>query len=240
MNDKGNPERQRRGRGPQPYTEAIGKLVEEHADLVRRLARRHIRATGPVVDLQDLISVGVIGLIEAHNLYDADSGRGFGIYAEYRTRGAILDELRRLDPMSQPMRRKAKAYDRATRELQQELGREPNEAELARHLGISLEELQKMRDQAELSPVYLDASPSAELASQPDRFHSARRQLRILLTQAIAKLPDRDQQILNLYYVEDFTMKEIGRLLDLTEARVSQLHKEAAGKLRAILDKDGA
>lgn len=218
----------------------LDAIVRENVDLVRRLARRYARVTGPTIDVEDLISVGVIGLIEAHSLYDPAGGRTFRVYAEFRVRGAILDELRRLDPMSQPQRRKAKQFGKAKEALAAQLGRDPSEPELAKSLGLSLPELQKMRREAEHRSVPLDKTNPVELVSGLSRSSMKSTQLRMLLSGAVEQLPERDQQILSMYYVQDMTMKEIGKVFDLTEARVSQLHKAAAKKLRTILEKDGA
>ena len=221
-------------------SEPLDKVVRDHADLVRRMARRYVRATGAAVDMDDLLSVGVMGLLEAHQLYDPSGGRPFRVYAEFRVRGAILDELRRLDPMSQSMRRKVKAFVRAKKDLANCLGREPNEEELAEHLEVSLDEVHKLRRGVEHRFVPYDKTNPSELISNAARSKKDSTQLRLTLSKAIEKLPERDQQLLALYYLQDLTMKEIGRILELTEARISQLHKQAVKKLRAILEKDGA
>lgn len=225
-----------RGR-TQPSATTLEAVVRDYAGLVRRVARRMARATGGAVDLDDLTSVGVLGLIDAHQRYDPSGGRPFPVYAEYRIRGAILDELRRLDPMTQPMRRRARAMDKARRELATILGREPEDQELAEHMGVTLERVQT--DRRELQPQSF--VPEDEVDDiRPDLAGGAadRASTKSALAAAIRTLPERQQQILALYYFEDLTLKEIGTILEVTEARVCQLHKVAVVALREQLTMD--
>lgn len=232
----------RRSRGPRVEIDVTSMTVEEvvvsHADLVHRTAHRYIRATGGAVDLDDLLSVGVMGLIEAHQLYDPSGGRPFRVYAEFRVRGSILDELRRLDPMSQSMRRKVKAYSRAKAELTTRLQRDPTEEELGAHLEVDGDEVQRLQRGADHRYVPIDKTSPAEILAGMSGGRVEDTQLRVILGTAIEELPERDQKILALYYFQDMTMKDIGRVLSLTEARISQLHKEAVKKLRGILERD--
>jgi RNA polymerase sigma factor for flagellar operon FliA len=212
----------------------LQEVVREHAPLVRRVARRYARSVGGAVDLDDLTSVGVMGLIDAFRRYDPGGGREFRVYAEFRIRGAILDELRRLDPMTQPMRRRVRALEKHRRQLATELGREPTPTELAAHAGVPVERMQA--ELAELQPQQF--VPETELDDiRNDLAHASadKLSLRSALVKAIAELSDRHQKILSLYYLHDLTLREIGEVLDVTEARVCQLHKAAVGELRARL-----
>ncbi|MCB9728872.1 MAG: RNA polymerase sigma factor FliA [Deltaproteobacteria bacterium] len=213
------------------------EIIAEHAGLVRRVARRFAHSSGGVVDVDDLISVGIMGLLQARENYDPAGGRPFRTYAEFRIRGAILDELRRLDPMSQPQRRKVRAYERAVAELANELGREPTEQEIADTLGISIEQLHTTR--RELQQVRFVSTENDEMPDLRAELAATRidrSTLRLILVDAIRQLPERHQQVLSLYYFQDMKLKEIGEILEVTEARVCQIHKAAVTDLRAVLE----
>lgn len=214
----------------------LDTVVIEHSEQVRRIARRIARSTGGAIDVDDLFSVGVIGLIQAFHAYSSDAGRPFGVYAEYRIRGAMLDEMRRLDPMSQPMRRKSRALDKAVHKLSHELGREPTETEIAAHLDVTIDALRQTRREVQqhrfvayedtrIDDLRLTMSEGGQLGPNA----------KIALAQGISKLGERLQQLLMLYYYHDLSLKEIGAVLEITEARVCQLHKQAVSELKAIL-----
>ena len=229
------------GTGDAEDRPSIEQVIADNAGLVRRVARRHSRVSGGALDLDDLISVGVMGLIQAWHNFDASTGKPFRSYAEFRVRGAILDELRRIDPMSQPRRRKVRKFERAINELAHELGRQPSEQELAQHLDVPLDELQKMRRELQqIRFVPADGGEIDDIRHDLAGSRMPRSQLRLVLTNAIEQLPPRDQQVLGLYYFHDMKLREIGEILGVTEARVCQLHKAAVGKLRVILDDSGA
>ena len=219
----------------------IDDVIRDNAPLVRRIARRYGRVTGGALDVDDLISVGIMGLIQAHHNFDPSTGKPFRAYAEFRIRGAILDELRRVDPMSQPRRRKFRKFERAIAELAHELGRQPSEGELAEHLGVSLADLQtKRRDLQQIRFVPADGPEIDDIRVDLAGSKVDRSTLRLILTHAIEQLPERDQQVLGLYYFHDMKLREIGDILGVTEARVCQLHKAAVVKLRALLAEEGA
>ena len=219
----------------------IEQVIQENTPLVRRVARRHARVTGGALDLDDLISVGIMGLIQAHNNFDSSTGKPFRVYAEFRIRGAILDELRRIDPMSQPRRRKVRKFEAAIAALANELGRRPSESELAEHLGLSLDQLQSMRqDLQQIRFVPADTTGVDDIRVDLANTRVDRQTLHLVLTNAIEQLVERDQQVLGLYYFHDMKLREIGEILGVTEARVCQLHKAAVQKLRVVLSDDGA
>jgi RNA polymerase sigma factor for flagellar operon FliA len=227
--------------GPTLDLPTVDEIVKTHAHLVWRQARRFARTSGGVLDVDDLVSVGLMGLIQAHSSYDAAGGRPFGTYAEFRIRGAILDELRRFDPMSQPARRKAKSYDKAVSQLSNQLGREPDEDELATFLELSLADLQKLRkDTQAVRFVSPDVAEFDDIREVLSRSKMNRADLRVVLVDALSKLEERDQQVLALYYFHDLNLREIGEVLSVTEARVCQLHKAAVISLRGILRQEGA
>jgi RNA polymerase sigma factor for flagellar operon FliA len=215
----------------------IETAIREHSDTVRRHARRYARMSGGAVEADDLISVGVIGLMDAFHRFDPSLERPFRVYAEYRIRGAILDELRRLDPMSQPRRREARKFETNVRDLSTELGRTPTEEELADALDVPIDEIHRRRQLAQgIHFVPIENSERAALQVIIQGMAMERPALKILVRQALELLPEREQKILTLYYFHDLNMKEIGKILDLTEARISQLHKEAVKSLREIIE----
>ncbi len=209
------------------------ELVRAHAGLVRKLARRLTRATGGVVELEDLFSVGIIGLLQAQKTYEPAGGRPFAVFAEFRVRGAMLDELRRRDPMSQSLRRKARGLETAVRNLTAQLGRIPTESEVAAHMNLELSALQTLRrDVQERRAVQFEDSRITDLRSVIVRSALPPAVLRVSLIQAMQTLPERLQQVIGLYYFQDMGLKQVGEILGVTEARVCQLHKQAVQRLR--------
>ena len=217
----------------------IDQVIREHAHIVGRVARRIARRTGGVVEMDDLVSAGMLGLIDAHGKYSAAGGRDFATYAEFRIKGSILDELRRMDPMSQPMRRKARAIERATARLSHELGREPSVEELATAMGLDADELRKHME--EVQPVTFIGVSEVDFSDLRDELALQkldRAAMKAALARGLRELPERSQQLIALYYFHDLTLREIGEVLDVTEARVCQLHKEAVKRLRASLTEE--
>jgi len=215
--------------GPDDITE----LLRRYTHLVHIWARRYAGMSSGVVSWDDLVSVGMMGLVQAHRRFDASGGRPFEVYAEFRIKGAILDELRRVDPYSQPQRRKVRKLALAIQGLTNELGREPDENELARHLNLTLAQVREVLQMAQ----QLKFDPVEELdrhALSHDIAVSGwnRADLEIALQRAIAGLDKRNQVILSLYYFEGLSMAEIAETLNLTEARISQLHSAAIKLLR--------
>jgi RNA polymerase sigma factor for flagellar operon FliA len=212
-------------------------VIRQHAHIVSRVARRIARRTGGAVDMDDLVSAGMLGLIDAHGKYSPDGGRDFATYAEFRIKGSILDELRRMDPMSQPMRRKARAIEKARHALSHELGREPLDTELAVRMGLRVEELERLLD--EVQPMTFVGVTEVDFTDLRDELALSRMNraaMKATLVRAISDLPERIQQVLSLYYFHDLTLREIGEVLEVTEARVCQLHKEAIKRMRAFLE----
>ena len=222
---------------PNPEAE-LERIVVEHAGLVRKVARRFVRASGGAVDMDDLTSVGMMGLIDAHRRYDPAGGRSFEVYAEFRVRGAIVDEMRRLDPMSQPMRRKARSMGRHKDQLSQELGRSPTSEEMADSMGLTLEDYQGL--ERDVQPhVFLGNDIIPDLSDDISTMPADKLVLKDVLGAAIASLPERSQQVLALYYYEDLTLREVGVVMELTEARVCQIHKEAVVDMNSFMKREG-
>ncbi|MES1205048.1 MAG: FliA/WhiG family RNA polymerase sigma factor [Pseudomonadota bacterium] len=218
------------------------QYVTKYHGLVEKVARRMSRRLPTHVELDDLISTGMLGLLEAAERFDPSRGEKFEAFAEFRIRGAMLDGLRSRDSLSRDMRRVSTELKRATAELGNQLGREPSEGETASHLGLSVEELRAR--QAKLSgwcivgfddagPAFLEQTAD-DSVDDPSEV-AARRQLFQHMFSHIEKLPTKMQQVLSLYYCEDLNLKEIGHVLGVTESRVCQLHGEATKRLRASL-----
>ncbi len=230
-------------------TGAAGKeqLILDHLKVVRALAV-NIRAEIPVhVELDDLVHDGICGLLDAAKRYQSTRNVPFAAYAKYRIRGSILDGLRRLDPVSRDRRAKVKRAEAAAHDLGNRLGRYPTAAEIAAESGISLKQLSNAdftftarttaldRDETSTS---LTAELTADEASETDAL-VARRELRNVLEAAMQSLPRRDQQIIALYHWRGCTMREISRLFNINESRVSQIHKRALGHLAVTLRASG-
>jgi RNA polymerase sigma factor FliA len=218
-----------------------------YLDFVRRIATRMARSLPSHVSLDDLIGAGTLGLLDAMDRYDPAKADRFETFAEFRIKGAILDELRRYDLMARNARLTAKRLARKTQELIARLGRPPTEAELAQALEMSIDDYRKLVDRIGSVRVlsFDDLSRSddggadriGELSAKmlgPDEAASVR-ELHTRLRNAIAGLPERQQMILDMYYQREMTLKEIGMQVGVTESRVCQIMGEATGRLRHLL-----
>lgn len=211
--------------------------VEAWLPLVWKVARQVARRLPASVDVTDLVGAGTIGLMDATTRFDAAVCDRFGAYAEIRIRGAILDQLREMDFMPRAARNKRKRLDSTQHTLSTKLGRAADVGEVAEALGITVEGVEKMRKDvhsAELArdvdvhngDIATDGKPSAQSTLED-------KEIKARLAAAIGALPERHQQVLSLYYVEDLKLKEIGGLLDVTESRVCQILKDTVARLKA-------
>lgn len=222
-------------------------LITAHLGKVKYIADRLAAKLPPSVEREDLYGAGVIGLIDAVERFDASRGIAFTTFAEMRVRGAILDNLRSLDWASRSTRRRAREVQTAFAEVEQEQGRAATEEEVAAKLRIPLAELREnLRDMRGLTLANLDERDEttglslAELISDTNAFRHEdleKNQQRRRLAKAIDDLPEKERQVIALYYVEELTMKEIGEVLSVSESRVSQLRTQAIVRLRNILSK---
>jgi RNA polymerase sigma factor for flagellar operon FliA len=222
-------------------------LVIAHVGLVKAMAHRLAQRLPAQVEMNELISVGVIGLIDAADRYKPAMGVPFDAFARRRVQGAMLDALRDLDWAPRSLRRMRRDLDAATASLRHELRREPNEDEIAARLSMSREEYEKSLEQIrtlelgairQLDATSEDGLPLLELCLDPEEGPDAqlhRTELRRLLADAIRELPERERQILALYYEEELTMAEIGKVIGVCESRVSQLRSLALSRLRTHL-----
>lgn len=209
------------------------ELTRRYGHIVNLWARRYAGTSSGVIDWEDLVSVGMMGLLQAQKRFDASVGKPFEVYAEFRIKGAILDELRRVDPYSQPQRRKVRKLASALHDLVHELGREPDEAEVANYLGISIEQVRELQSQAQaLKFEGVEELDRHTLSNDIAVSGWSRADLEIGLARAISGLDKRTQTILSLYYTEGLAMSEVAELLGVTEARISQLHSAAIKALR--------
>jgi RNA polymerase sigma factor for flagellar operon FliA len=223
------------------------RVLLEHLPIVRYLARRIHERLPQHVDLEDLVSAGVVGLMDAFAKFDPEKKVQFRSYAQFRIRGAILDSLRTLDWSPRELRRKGRAVEEAIRVLTARLGRTPGEAEIAAEMELGLDEyLQLLGDLKglEIGTLHVEHNENSgeeELAYVPGRpeedplFRCLRGELEERLTDAIQNLPDRERMVMTLYYYEEMTMREIGLALGVVESRISQVHASAVVHLRAAL-----
>jgi RNA polymerase sigma factor FliA len=223
------------------------KALLEHLPIVRFLARRIHERLPQHVDIEDLVSAGVVGLMDAFAKFDPDKKVQFRSYAQFRIRGAILDSLRTLDWSPRELRRKGRAVEEAIRILTSRLGRAPGEAEIAAELGVGLDEYQQLLGELkglEIGTLHVEHNEDSgdeELAYVPGKpeedplFRCLKGELEERLTDAIQHLPDRERLVMTLYYYEEMTMREIGLALGVVESRVSQVHASAVAHLRAAL-----
>jgi RNA polymerase sigma factor FliA len=223
------------------------RVLLEHLPVVRFLARRIHERLPQHVDIEDLVSAGVVGLMDAFAKFDPDKKVQFRSYAQFRIRGAILDSLRTLDWSPRELRRKGRAVEEAIRVLTARVGRAPGESEVAVEMGLSLDEYQQLLGDLkglEIGTLHVERNEDSgeeELAYVPSRpeedplFRCLRGELEERLTEAIDNLPDRERLVMTLYYYEEMTMREIGLALGVVESRVSQIHASAVVHLRAAL-----
>ena len=223
------------------------RVLLEHLPIVRFLARRIHERLPQHVDIEDLVSAGVVGLMDAFSKFDPTKKVQFRSYAQFRIRGAILDSLRTLDWSPRELRRKGRAVEEAIRVLTARAGRAPGEAEVAAEMGLGLEEYQQLLGDLkglEIGTLHMERNEDSgeeELAYVPGRpeedplFRCLRGELEERLAEAIANLPDRERLVMTLYYFEEMTMREIGLALGVVESRVSQVHASAVVHLRSAL-----
>ncbi|MFZ5450956.1 MAG: FliA/WhiG family RNA polymerase sigma factor [Thermodesulfobacteriota bacterium] len=225
-------------------------MVLQYAPLIKYIASRLALRLPSHISLDDLISSGIIGLIDAIHKFDPGKNISFKTYAEFRIKGAILDELRSLDWIPRSVRKKTHLIENAYGELQKTLGRPAEPEEVAEALGLDLDEFYRLLDETksvslvELEGVWKAISSGPELAENDvpeilqdenvrDPFMAVHySQLQEVMVRGIENLPDKEKLLISLYYYEELTMKEIGQIMGYTESRISQLHTQAMLRLR--------
>jgi RNA polymerase sigma factor for flagellar operon FliA len=228
------------------------KIINEFAPLIKYIASRIAIRLPPHIDLNDLINAGVIGLIDAIEKFDASKQIKFKTYAEFRIRGAILDELRSMDWVPRSVRQKARKVEDAYSKLEYNLGRPASDEEVAREMSIDMESFYRLLSEtASVSLLSLDdlGEDDTDLSKknlleyiiQDERdwpSHKIRyAEVRDMVAKAIQSLPEKERMVISLYYYDELTMKEIGHVLKFTESRVSQIHTKAVLRLRSKMQK---
>ncbi len=223
------------------------RAVMEHSDLVKYIAFRLISRLPDHIAVEDLISAGVLGLIDAIEKYDSGQGIPFEYYAKIRIKGAMLDEIRSMDWVPRSLRQKSNVLEKACVNLEQRLGRDPTDEEIAREMNVGMDEFHKLLDEIKgisflpenIHDVVRENRESHMLSSASEElFDSAyREEIRKHLGEAITGLAEKEQLVLSLYYYEELTMKEIGATLGYTESRISQIHTKAMLKLKTRLSR---
>lgn len=221
-------------------------LIKAHSVLVKRIAY-HLSGRLPrTVQMDDLVQAGMIGLIEAARNYDDTKGASFETYATIRIRGNILDEVRRNDWIPRSVYKNSRMISQAVRLLENRLGREASDAEIAEELDLSIDEYQDMLLDANGAHLYGfddvgmtdDTLVDYVTSANEPHVNVMRSDMKIYLDGVINSLPKNEQMVLSLYYEHDLNLKEIGEVLGVSESRVSQIHSLATHRIKARLEKD--
>ena len=229
-----------------PTPELREKIILEYAPLVKVVAGRLAMYLGYNVEYDDLVGYGVFGLIDAIDKFDAKKEVKFETYASLRIRGAILDQIRKMDWIPRTVRQKQKQIDAAIREIEAATGRSASDEEIAAKLGISSDEYTDWQSQMKVTGVVsLEEFTEAGSEIPNDRYGAShiagpeevvdKAELKQMLAEALQTLTEKEQKVVLLYYYEDLTLKEISNILDVSESRVSQLHTKALQKLKVKL-----
>jgi RNA polymerase sigma factor FliA len=228
------------------------KVINEFSPLIKYIASRIAIRLPPHIDLNDLINAGVIGLIDAIEKFDASKQIKFKTYAEFRIRGAILDELRSMDWVPRSVRQKARKVEDAYARLEYALGRPASDEEVAVEMKIDIDSFHKLLSEtASVSLLSLDDLGEddsdiskrnlLEFILQDEKewpSHKLRyAEVREIVAKGILSLPEKERMVISLYYYDELTMKEIGHVLKFTESRVSQIHTKAVLRLRSKMQK---
>lgn len=231
--------------------ELLEKIVDKYINIVYYYANKLFIYASSTIEKEDLYSAGAIGLLESVERFDPDKGLEFSTYSNIRIKGAILDELRKVDWVPRSIRQKTKRIDKAINKLFERNGEIPQDKDIAEELDITLDEYYKITDN--LGPLFLSSlensigsSSGEETIKVKDVIEDTKttsiedqlilRKMREKLTDAISKLADKEKLVVSLYYYEDLSLKEIGTILKVSESRVSQIHSSAILKLRNILE----
>jgi len=212
------------------------ELIQRYSSLIDRVARRITMRTGLQSAFDDLWSAGALGLLEAAKRYDAARGVTFETFVEHRIRGAMLDELRRMDHLPRRLRSRADDLQKAKKKLSGQLGREASSEEVASEMKLDMEEVGGI--EALLEPhQQLDRLDSLAAPADEEGIEErlTRTKMVEMIGRAIGDLPERLQTVLGLHYLEGLTYREIAKILDVSEPRVCQLHSDGMRKLRAAL-----
>ncbi|MEE4606844.1 MAG: FliA/WhiG family RNA polymerase sigma factor [Desulfobacteraceae bacterium] len=226
------------------------QLITEYLPYVKRIVHRIAVHLPSTIDIEDLMNVGVIGLIQAVDRYDPKRDNKFMTYAVFRIRGAVLSELRSRDYLSRANRRKIRELENIHLKLEQKLGREVDDFEIAEELGVDIDQVHRTKQLSSISFISFEElgfSSKDEkeklinylVDSEEDALALTRlKELKNAVARAIEQLPEKERLVISLYYLDELTMKETGKVLNVTESRVSQIHSQAILRLRAKLKKE--
>ncbi|GAA0085582.1 FliA/WhiG family RNA polymerase sigma factor [Clostridium sp. MB05] len=226
------------------------QVVEKYIPLVKYLASRVMLGKTKYLEYEDLVSYGIVGLLDAISRYDSSKGMKFSSYATLRIKGAMIDEIRKNRPISKGAMDKLAKYNESVEKLQNRYMREPSLQEIAKELNISVQEVAQVENYINYmsvmsleSIIYSDDDDVTIMETledkntiSPEESLEYKEKIEIL-SEAIEKLKEKDKLILNLYYYEKLTLKEIGQILEVSESRVCQLHSRAIRNLRGIMQK---
>lgn len=232
-----------------PGNAAEAELVEEYLPLVKTVVGRLAMTLPPHVDIEDLYSSGLVGLLNAVRNYDPKGGSSFESYARVRIRGAVFDELRRLDWVPRSVHDKARKVQTIMQRLEQQNGAIPTNAEMAKALDLTLPQYEDLL--VEIRPatfVCLDSAPCADEEGETSRYESiadnsqenpvdtaSRRELARVIAERLEQLPEMQRKVLALYYFEDLRLREIAEVFGVTESRICQIHAQAILSLKSFL-----
>jgi RNA polymerase sigma factor for flagellar operon FliA len=228
------------------------QIINEYLPYVKRIVNRiavHLPAT---IEVDDLINVGIIGLIQAIERFDPNRDNKFITYAVFRIKGAVLSELRSRDFLGRTTRRKIRDLEKAYLKLEQKLGRDVADEEVAKEMNMNLEQFYKIKRMSSISFVsfeeigYSSRSDATAISSYMGTGDASdalslttMKEIKNTIAKNIDLLPEKEKLVVSLYYSDELTMKEIGKVLNITESRVSQIHAQAIIRLRSKLRRDG-
>ena len=226
-----------------PTPELREKLIIEYAQLVKLVAGRLSMYLGHNVEFDDLVSYGIFGLIDAIDKFDTDKNVKFETYASLRIRGAILDQIRKMDWIPRTVRQKQKKLDEAIKKIEMQTGRNASEEEIAKEIGISDDELSIWQSQLKVTNVVslneyveqgtepvMDAKNNSHFIQPEEKVQE--NELKQVLKDTLKLLTEKERRVIELYYYEELTLKEISKVLEVSESRVSQLHTKALLKMK--------
>ncbi|MCQ2506907.1 MAG: FliA/WhiG family RNA polymerase sigma factor [Lachnospiraceae bacterium] len=233
-----------------PTLELREQLINEYIPLVKIVAGRLMIYFGNKIEFDELVSCGCFGLLDAFDKFKYEKGVKFETYASLRIRGAIIDEVRKYDPLSRGARQKQKQLDQAYRDLETQFGRTPKEEEVAAYLGITTDELYDLMQISNASNIislddfvedngdvgFNDIEDTSGYQNPENGIVMEERKAAII--KALDELTDNEKKVITLYYYEEMTLKEIALVMEVSESRVSQLHSRAIQKLKVVLGKN--
>lgn len=222
------------------------KIIIEYAGLVKLVAGRLSMYLGYNVEYDDLVGYGTFGLIDAIDKFDYSKGVKFETYASLRIRGAILDQIRKMDWIPRSIRQKQRKIDMAHQSLEIKYGRMANEEEIALELEISIDELENWQNQTKITNIvsldeFMEQGAESKVEQsltadfdQPDKIIE-KQELKDMLVKSLETLTEKEKRVIIFYYYEELTLKEISRILEVSESRISQLHTKALQKMKIKL-----